>query len=77
MTIILQFGRLRPVRLLSRLETDVRYRNFAEDANQLLSQVVHLVPQLETPQFQNYPLHSPIEAGDTPGHDDYYGEGTQ
>ena len=68
MTIILQFGRLRPVRLLSRLETDVRYRNFAEDANQLLSQVVHLVPQLQTPQFQNYPLHSPIEAGDPPGH---------
>ena len=52
----------------------MRYRNFAEDGNQLISPVVDLVPQLQASQLQNYPLHSPIEAGDTPGHDDYYGE---
>ena len=57
--------------LLSRLKTDVRYRNFAEDGNQLLSQVVDLVPQLQAPQLQNYQLHSPIEGGHPPRHQYY------
>ena len=49
----------------------MRYRNFAKDGNQLISQVADLVPKLQAPQLQNYPLHSPIKAGDPPGHDDY------
>ena len=69
-SIFLEFCRFRQGRLLDRLKTDVRYRNFAKDGNQLASQVAHSVPQLLTPQFRNYPLHSPVEVVDPPEHDD-------